>query len=265
MAVNINESLDAKHVCIAADTGGGKTAAVKLLGVCGDHVAIFDIYGNYRYDGRKTTKGKFNGLGGRRVYTFTNRHDFAKNFIEAWKSGLPFVVAYNPQPDCILNSEELLKFRRAELDWFSGLMWQALDGNRELYIAIEELAKLVQTVGKDSSSTGELATGGRAFGAILVTVFQRKQEVPKTIWNMSPVKIIGALDTKADIKTMNEAIDAPIKCLEQVSKLNAIHTKKYLHYIVKTKGYGNLKAKRVALSSPFKVDEWTLEELLAAK
>ena len=265
MAININESLDAEHVCIAADTGGGKTAAVKLLDVCGDCVALFDIYGNYRFDGRKPKSSKFNGLGGRKVYTFSERKGFAQAFIDAWRSGKKFVLAYNPQSTQILTQEASIKFRRDELDWFGALMWDALDGKRTLYIGIEELAKLVQTAGKDNSIIGEIATGGRAFGGVLVTVFQRKQEVPKTIWNMSPNKIIGALDTKADIKAMNEAIDAPIACLEQVSKLNAKYKKQYLHYVIKVAGFGNLSAKRVALKPPFKVDEWSLEELLAAK
>ena len=163
-----------------------------------------------------------------------------------------------------MTQDELLKFRRDELEWFGQLMWEAFDGNRELYVGVEELAKLVQSIGKDSSIIGEIATGARAFGGILVTLFQRKQEVPKTIWNMSPTKIIGALENHTDIKAMSEATDAPIKHIEQVSKLNATYEDKYLHYIVKRKGFGNLSARRVALSSPFKVDEWSLDELLAA-
>jgi len=273
MAININESLKAKHTCIVADTGGGKTAAAKLLDgsngtsfkVFGEHVALFDLYNNYRFDGRKTKSGKFNGLGGRKVFTFHNRKDFAKNFVEAWKSGHRFVVAYNPQPEKPLSQEELLKFRREELEWFGLLMWQALDGNRELYIGIEELAKLVQSVGKDSSIIGEIATGARAFGGVLVTLFQRKQEVPKTIWNMAATKVIGALENHSDIKAMCEATDAPIKHIEQVSRLNAKYEDKYLHYIIKKRGFGNLSAVRVALKAPYKINEWTLEQLLAAK
>jgi hypothetical protein len=272
MAININESLKAEHICIVADTGGGKTAAAKLLDcvkqktaeLIGDHVAIFDIYNNYRFDGRKAKNNKFNGLGGRQVFTYHNRKDFAKNFIAAWRSGKRFVVAYNPIPEKPLSQDELLKFRRAELDWFGSLMWQSLDGNRKLHILVEELAKLVQSVGKDSSIIGEIATGGRAYGGVLVTLFQRKQEVPKTIWNMSPTKIIGALENHGDIKAMSEATDAPIKHIEQVSKLNAANEDEYLHYIIKRKGFGNLSAKRVKLKPPFKVDNWSLEQLLAA-
>ncbi|GHE87431.1 hypothetical protein [Thalassotalea profundi] len=265
MAININESLSAEHVCIAADTGGGKTAAVKLLGVCGDCVAIFDLYGNYRFDGRKGKVNKFNGLGGREVFTFHDRKSFSKAFISAWRSGKKFVLAYNPVSQKPLNQKEMLEFRRQELDFFGGLMWAALDGKRKLYIAIEELAKLVSTTGKDSSIIGEIATGGRAFGGVLVTVFQRKQEVPKTIWNMSPNKIIGALDTKADIKAMNEATDAPIECLNHVSKLNAKYKAQFLHYIIKSAGFGNVSAKRVSLKAPFKVDNLALDEFLLLK
>ncbi|MFT5755406.1 MAG: hypothetical protein ACI9LM_000113 [Alteromonadaceae bacterium] len=264
MAININESLDAEHVCIAADTGGGKTAAVKLLDVCGKQTALFDLYGNYRFDARKAKSNKFNGLGGRKVHTYHDRKSFALAFVSAWKSGLSFVVAYNPQSEKALVGDKLLEFRKVELEWFGRLMWDALDGKRTLYVGIEELAKLVQSTGKDNSIIGELATGGRAFGGVLITVFQRKQEVPKTIWNMAPNKIIGALDTMADIKAMNDATGIPINSLIQVSTLNARYKKQYLHYVVKSAGFGNFLSKRVHLKPPFKVDHWTIDQLLQA-
>ncbi|REL31074.1 hypothetical protein [Thalassotalea euphylliae] len=275
MAVNIDESLEARHVCIAADTGGGKTAAVKLVNglddlansFIGDHVAIFDIYGNYRFDGRKAKNNKFNGLGGRKVFTYNDRASFAKALLSAWRSGKCFVVAYTPVPKSKrpLSQDQMAEFRRKELEWFGQLMWDAADGKRELYVVIEELAKLVKSVGKDNSIIGELATGGRAYGVILVTVFQRSQEVPKSIWNMSKRKIIGALDTMPDIEAMSKSTGAPVDCLVQVSKLNAKYTKRYLHYVIRKPGFGNLSAKRVSLKPPFKVDNWTLDELLAAE
>lgn len=262
--INKDNALKAKHTCIVAGTGGGKTAAVQLLdNVVGGCVAIFDLYGDYAFDGRK--RGKFNGLSGRKVYTFESRQGFAKAFSEAWASGKQFIVSYKPKVSDSLSEADQWKTRRAELDWFANLMWAAGDGKRELYVLIEELAKLVNTAGKDSSKVGEIATGGRKFGLILVSVFQRSQEVPKTIWNNSPRKIVGALEAMADAKQISKELDIDLQALIKCSQLNATNEDKFLHYIIKPKGgIGMLEARRASVNKPFKVENWTIDQLMKA-
>jgi len=240
MAINANNALDAQHVCYLAGTGGGKTAAVKLLKLWGDHVAIFDMYGDYKYDGRKK-KNPFNGLGGRQVYHYSDRNSFAKAFVDAWRSDKRFVVAYQPEFESKLQGKELKAAKQAELYWFGQLVWAAADGNRELDVIIEELAKLANTAGKDDTIVGELATGGRKFGIILHTIFQRSQEVPKTIWNNSPRKVLGAQESKGDAKAISEELDAPVEHVFQLSILNNKYKKKRLYYLFKhSGGIGNI-------------------------
>lgn len=240
MAINPNNALDAEHVCYLAGTGGGKTAAVKLLKLWGDHVAIFDMYGDYKYDGRKR-KNPFNGLGGRKVYHYSTRNSFAKAFVDAWRSGKRFVVAYQPEFSSELQGKALKEAKQTELYWFGQLIWAAADGNRKLDVIIEELAKLASTAGKDDTIIGELATGGRKFGIILHAIFQRSQEVPKTIWNNSPRKVLGAQESKADAKAISDELDTPMEHVVQLSILNSKYKKKRLYYLVKSSGgIGNI-------------------------
>lgn len=262
MAINPNNELKARHACYLAGTGGGKTAAVKLLKLVGGQCAIFDMYGDYQFDGRKT--GHFNGLGGRAVYSYKTRKQFANAFVEAWRSGKKFVVAYSPEFPKSLTGEKLKKAKQRELYWFGDLMWDASDGNRELDVVIEELAKLADTAGKDDSIIGELATGGRKFGVILHSVFQRSQEVPKTIWNNSPRKVLGAQEAQADAKRVSIELDAELSDIYQISKLNARYEDHRLYYLVKSKGgIGNIEPKVIHLKSG-KTENLTFEQFRAA-
>lgn len=240
MPVNENNSLKAKHVCYLAGTGGGKTTAVKLLGLVGEHVAIFDMYGDYKYDGRKNSP--FNGINNRPVYHYQTRAKFVQAFAAAWRSGKKFIVAYSPQFSPALKGSKLKDARIAELHWFAQVMWMATDGNRELHVIIEELAKLASTAGKDDTIIGEMATGGRKFGLVLHTIFQRSQEVPKTIWNNSPRKVLGAQESRHDAKLISVELDAEIADVIQLSKQNAAYEDERLYYLVKSRGgIGNIE------------------------
>ena len=121
-------------------------------------------------------------------------------------------------------------------------MWAAADGNRRLDVIIEELAKLSSTAGKDDSIIGELATGGRKFGLVLHTIFQRSQEVPKTIWNNSPRKVLGAQESRHDAKLISVELDADLKDVIQISLMNSKYHKRRLYYLVKSRGgIGNIE------------------------
>ncbi|KZN46006.1 hypothetical protein [Pseudoalteromonas luteoviolacea] len=261
MAINENNALKATHICYLAGTGGGKTTAVKLMGLVGKCVAIFDLYGDYKYDGRKA--GPFNGLGGRPVYHYSNRNSFAQAFISAWSSGLAFAVAYRPEFPKNISAEKLKRAKQAELHWFASLVWEASDGNRQLDVIIEELAKLSDTIGKDDSIVGELATGGRKYGIALHTIFQRSQEVPKTIWSNSPRKVLGSQESQADAKRISIELDAELSDVYQLSKMNSKYEDERLHYIVKSKGgIGNIEPVVIHLKSG-KSEKLTFEDLRA--
>ncbi|MCF2826814.1 MULTISPECIES: hypothetical protein [unclassified Pseudoalteromonas] len=255
------------HTCYIAGTGGGKSTAVKLLAkmldLFGDCVAGFDLYREYGFDGRKT-KDLFNGLGQRPVYHYSTRKTFASAFIDAWRSGKKFVVFYSPEFPSSLKDDQLRAARKIELEWFGQLMWEALDGNRRLDILVEEYAKLVDSVAKDSSIIGEIATGGRKFGAVLHTVFQRSQEVPKTIWNNSPRKILGGQESMDDAKAVAKELDAAITDVIALGRLNQKYEDERMHYIAKLKGgIGNICPYRLYLETG-KVEKMDFDELTSA-
>lgn len=220
MAIHKDNSLEALHCCYTAGTGGGKSVAVQYAGMIPDnpHLAIFDPYGDYVYiRGDK----KNQGFAKRKVFHYSTRASFAKAFISAWKSKKPFRVAYTPvNPD------------RKEMLWFCDLMWQASDGNRRLDVVIEELAKWTDSVTKETGVLGECLTGGRKFGLVMHTVFQRSTEVSKTILSQSKYKIIGVQESRADAERMGKECDLT---MEQIKTLEP------LTYFKSSGGLGNVE------------------------
>lgn len=210
MAINKNNQLKALHTCYTAGTGGGKSVAVQYAGMMPKSpcLAIFDPYGDYVY---KTGSELDTGFAGKRVYHYQTRGEFAKAFMNAWNSKKPFRVAYMPpKPD------------REEMLWFSQLMWLTSDGLRRLDMVIEEVAKWCDTAGKEQSPLGECLTGGRKFGLVVHSVFQRSTEVPKTILSQSPFKIIGMQETMADADRMAK------ECRLTIDDMAALEPLKYI-------------------------------------
>ena len=92
------------------------------------------------------------------------------------------------------------------------------------------------------SIIGELATGGRKYGLVLHTIFQRSQEVPKTIWNNSPRKILGAQESRGDAKAVSVELDVDLDHVFMLSQLNSKFEDERLFYIAKMKGgIGNIE------------------------
>ncbi|MBY6095131.1 hypothetical protein [Ferrimonas balearica] len=221
MAINKNNRNPPRHAFYTSTTGGGKAVAVQYAGLvprvpC---LAIFDPYADYAY---KTGSKEDRGFAGKRVYHYRTRRGFARAFRQAWATGKCFRIAYQPQMPS-----------RAEMLWFCGLMWAAADGNRRLDVVIEELAKWVDTAGKEQSTLGECLTGGRKFGLVMHTVAQRPVEVPKTITTQSSYKVVGMQESRADAERMMRELDCSF---EEIAAL------KPLQYLVKSPGLGNYKA-----------------------
>ena len=229
MAINPNNAHSVEHACYCGTSGSGKSVAVKLLGLIKDNepVAILDIYGDYLPNRRR----RLSGLGGRRVYHYTTRLTFYRAFVEAWASGKPFAVAYQPQCE---NSEDY----KTESAWFADLVWKAADGNRRLHVVFEEMAKYMDGTGKASNRIGEIATGGRKFGLICHFVFQRPTEVPKTLITQAAVLVVGAQQAMIDAKRWADELDCAVDEIKALGDLNELQkNKKY--YLVKRAGIGN--------------------------
>jgi hypothetical protein len=228
MAINPDNTLDAQHTCYCGATGSGKGVALKLAGKVGQKAVIFDPYGEYRQGKNR----KLSGLGGgRKVHQYTTRKSFANAFIEAWKSGKGFAVSYYPKQD--VN-------RRNEALWLASLIWAAADGKRRLDVVFEEMGTYMETSGTDGSIIQEIATGGRKYALHAHFLFQRPQQVPKSIINQCPFMLIGAQEAMSDVKHWVDRLNCTIDDVINLGKLNQ-KTKK--HYLYKVSGVGNFTNK----------------------
>lgn len=181
--VNSDPSHDAEHVIYVAGTGGGKTSAVRFLGLVpkGSQAVFFDPYRNYA--GRKFQGQMCHSTGSRAV--------FVKSLLMARKSGKSFKLAYIPSDGATAE----------ELEFFSAVVWAMGNGKAsKLHVVIEELASCVETSGKLKGRAGELLRGGRQYGLVVHTVFQRGQEVPKTVTEQSSTWWVGAVNSMSDAK-----------------------------------------------------------------
>lgn len=185
--INSDPSHDAEHVIYVAGTGGGKTSAVKHLALVPKscQAVFFDPYRNY-------AGAKFQG---QLCHSTESRAVFVKSLLMARKQGKPFKLAYVPKGGA--SSEEL--------EFFSSVVWAMGNGKAaKLYTVIEELASCVETSGKLKGRAGELLRGGRQYGLVVHTVFQRGQEVPKTVTEQSSTWWIGAVNSLSDAKWLAE-------------------------------------------------------------
>ncbi|QBF81262.1 hypothetical protein EXU30_00055 [Shewanella maritima] len=210
MAINKDNRLKALHCCYTAGTGGGKSVAVQYGGMMPKSpcLAIFDPYEDYLYITGSDTDI---GFAGKRTYTYRTRQAFAKAFMNAWSSKKPFRICYTPANPS-----------REEMLWFSLLMWHASDGQRRLDMVVEEVAKWCNTTAKEQSAYGECLTGGRKYGLVVHSVFQRSTEVPKTTISQSPFKIIGMQETEDDAKRMAKECRLTIDDMAELTPLNYI-------------------------------------------
>lgn len=227
--VNSNPSLDAEHTIYVAGTGGGKTSAVKYLGLVpkGSQAVFFDPYQNY-------AGSKFQG---QQCHGTSSRLVFIKTLIAARKAGKPFKLAYIPNDGAT----------GEELEFFSSVVWGAGNGKApQLHAVIEELASCVETSGKLSGRAGELLRGGRQYGHVIHTVFQKGQEVPKTVTSQSSTWFIGAQNTKADAEWLADKRGLDLNKIAGLksAKVNKKRIGKPIaEYLLVSDGIGNVEHK----------------------
>ncbi|EJG0226877.1 hypothetical protein DBT82_RS20735 [Vibrio parahaemolyticus] len=224
--INSNPSHDAEHTIYVAGTGGGKTSAVKYLGLVpkGSQAVFFDPYSNYAGE-------KFQG---QMCHGVSSRSAFVKALILARRRGRSFKLAYIP----------LQGATAEELEFFSAVIWAAGNGEaNRLHVVIEELASCVETSGKLKGRAGELLRGGRQYGLVIHTVFQRGQEVPKTVTEQSSVWWIGALNTMSDAQWIaaKKGVDVQTIASLTSAKVNKQKINKPIaEYILIKDGIGNI-------------------------
>lgn len=191
--INSNNRLKAFHALFVGSTGSGKTTAIKQIGVieAKDQVVLFDPYKDYDH------------LVGRVVRSYDTISKFAKALYQA-RSVRPakgFKISYRPKDGASPKS----------LEAFCTVVWGAGDGEhpKRLKVVLEELAKCLKTASKAEGAFGHILTGGRKFGLDALCLFQRGQEVSKTIFGQCSTKWVGKQESKKDAAYLADALDFP--------------------------------------------------------
>ncbi len=227
--VNSNPSLDAEHTIYVAGTGGGKTSAVKFLGLVpkSAQAVFFDPYCNY-------AEAKFHG---QMCHGVRSRLAFVKALVLARRRGAPFKLAYLPEKGATAE----------ELEFFASVVWSVGNGYASsLHVVIEELASCVETSGKLKGKAGELLRGGRQYGFVVHTVFQKGQEVPKTVTDQSSIWFIGAVNAANDARWLADRRGLDVNTIMGLksAKVNKQHIgKPVAEYLLVRDGIGNIEHK----------------------
>ncbi|WP_242617129.1 type IV secretory system conjugative DNA transfer family protein [Vibrio vulnificus] len=210
MPKNANNLHRNEHGFYVATSEGGKTSALKLLPriKATDQVLFFDPYGDYH--------GHFKG---KAVTVYTTIGDFYKAAAAARKTATPFKIAYTPPVA-----------RQKDFDLFCGVVWSLGNGKhrKKLHCVLEEVAQFSLGNAKADGYLGNLISVGRKFGLVVSTLFQRGQEVPKTIIGNSTYKWIGMQERDKDAAYLAEETGVPFEEIKSLVQLE---------YIIKLPGH----------------------------
>jgi len=157
MAKRPSDDIPNRHTLAMGQTGSGKTHFIKnhpWLKGAGKRVIFWDVYESH--------KG---------VHYSKTVPELARHLARAIRGGKGFKLGIGSAVDP--TKENYQNFCR--------VVWEALDGNRETFIIIEELAD-VTGIGKARGAWGQLIRVGRKYGAVLIPTTQRPQDIDKTLF-----------------------------------------------------------------------------------
>ena len=155
MAINENPSLPNRHTGYLAKSGYGKSQALKqnkAIPRSGARVILWDPNKDHETNNR-----------------FFDRAKFARFLVNAMRSRKGFRIAWSGVQDV------------ATFEWFSALVWKCLNGNKLLYILIEELAAVQPSSGTAPPNFSILCNQSRKYGGILHWTTQRSPEISQTV------------------------------------------------------------------------------------
>lgn len=181
MAKNPNPKQPNEHTLYLGKSGSGKSQALKQNKAApgrGVRCLLWDC----SHDHEKGT-----------TY-YSNRLAFMKAVAKADKSGRGFRIGWDGESD------------PADFEWWAGIVWAVLDGNKPTYVIIEELARCVETVGRAAPNLRKLYNEGRKYGARIHAVTQRPQEIPKTVYDQTERFWVGQ-QKGPNIKKFAEVLD----------------------------------------------------------
>lgn len=201
---NPNNALSNGHVMVVGMSECGKTSATKTLFIKrGDQVLIFDPYGDY--------EGK---LAGQTVRTFSRISDLGKAVFAARRKSAGFKFAFHPKR----------KTTPADLDALCRLAWAAGDGRhpKPLKVLLEEVAEHSQSAGRADGYHGEILRVGRKFGIASINIFQRGQEVSKTIFDNCKYACVMMQKTGTSAKYLADKTGIPFAEIDRLDKLEYV-------------------------------------------
>lgn len=183
MARNPNPKQPNEHTLYLGKSGSGKSQALKQNGALpkrGARCLLWDV----SHDHDKGT-----------TY-YSNRNAYIDAIRRAVASGRGFRLGWDGD-----SSPEAF-------EWWAAVVWAVLDGNKPTYVVIEELARVVETVGRAAPNLRKLYNEGRKYGARIHAVTQRPQEIPKTVYDQTERFWIGQ-QKGPNVKKFAELLDVP--------------------------------------------------------
>ncbi|MCY9828604.1 type IV secretory system conjugative DNA transfer family protein [Vibrio chagasii] len=199
--INPNNALKNGHVFAVGMSGSGKTSAAKKLFIKStDQVAMFDPMGDYS-----------GNLAGRVVRGYSNIKEFAAALIAGRKTKQGFKIAYQPTHETTSK----------DFDKFCQVVWAMGNGKhtKPLKIICEEVAEHSENAGKAVGYHGKILRLGRKFNLHTINLFQRGQEVSKTIIDNCQHACVMMQKTKASATYLEKMTGIPADAIEQLDPL----------------------------------------------
>lgn len=199
--INPNNELKNGHVFAVGMSGCGKTSAVKKLFIkASDQVSFFDPVGDY--------KGK---VAGSVVRGYSDLKAFASALIAGRKTKQGFKIAYQPLHETTVK----------DFDSFCRVIWAMGNGKHKkpLKIVCEEVAEHSLNAGKATGYHGKILRLGRKFNLHTINIFQRGQEVSKTIVDNCQRACVMMQKTKASAVYLDKMTGIPAIEIEKLEPL----------------------------------------------
>ncbi|EJO2021511.1 DUF87 domain-containing protein [Vibrio vulnificus] len=203
-----NNALKNEHTAVVGMSGCGKSSLVKKrLVKATDQVVIFDP--KREYDGE---------LLGRVVRVYHSFSRFAQAVVAGRKTKQGFKIAW--QPDLKKGDT-----KPADFDKFCQIVWGCGDGHhvKPLKVVCEEVAEHSETAGKATGYHGKLLRLGRSYGIHTINLFQRGQEVSKTIIDNCQHMYVMMQKTGASAVYLEKMTGIPSSVINDLQPLQYLH------------------------------------------